>query len=292
MIHYLNNRTPDSALDDIRWPNSFRTWTAFSATLSTASHAASPESAGIDDVLAAIWRVSSLPTPLSPWELGPNTAVYETVLEILTNACSALPSLTVSVFAMVKSRTLDSLLDLPGRSPLTHRLLPAQTALAIPSEILESEMDDLRPWDLPMNLLRDRIAEAKIALLSEFLERCNSDFTPYRALDTARHIGVVAVRSEIHGTQQVCLANHMRRLLDVGARELLDAVINCGIFDLYAGELDNPAYPPRHAWLDNTTARGQIRDTLSRYLKSAAKASARAEEILRGLERLHSVAIE
>ncbi|KAJ7456137.1 hypothetical protein FB451DRAFT_1277060, partial [Mycena latifolia] len=191
---------------------------------------------------------------------------------------------------MVKARALDNLLDLPDPSSLTHRLFPTETVLAIPTEFLASEMDD----PLLMNLLPNRIAEAKIALLSEFLERCNSDSTPYRALDTIRYIGAVAVRSEIHDTHQIHLANHMHRLLDTGDPELLDTVINCGIFDLYAGppHIDTPiGYPLRHTWLDNTSARVEIQDTLSRYLESAPKAPARAEGILRGLERLHPVTV-
>ncbi|KAJ7456140.1 hypothetical protein FB451DRAFT_1183926 [Mycena latifolia] len=248
-----------------------------------ASHAASPESLeiGIDEVQAAVSRVSSLPAPL--WAPGPSMVEYDAVLELLINARSASPYLTVSAIAMVKSRTLDSLLGFPQRSSLTHRWLPTETALAIPAEFLESRERNSRSLSPILEPCHKSLTQSghrgkncppvRVPRSLQFL------FHPYRALETVHHIGVGAVHNPQH-------APDLPR-------------ITCGIFDLYAeGSYtgDTPiGYPPppnRHAWLDNATAGAQIPDTVSRHLKATPKASARAEGILRGLERLHPGTID
>ncbi|KAJ7480677.1 hypothetical protein FB451DRAFT_1394752 [Mycena latifolia] len=153
------------------------------------------------------------------------------------------------------------------------------------------------------DLLRNRVTEARIALLSNFLDGCNPAFIPYKAAETLKHIGdnVIPV-AEVHETHQIRLANGMQRVAnpdEPGGTELLSAVVSSRIFDLYAGlPVDDQWFSgdsERCAWADNADARAQIKEALSAYVNTSSNNGSalltRAQAILQGLDKLHPVVV-
>jgi hypothetical protein len=148
--------------------------------------------------------------------------------------------------------------------------------------------------------------EARIVLLTDFLEGCSSDFSPYKAADTLRTIIVIGgqdpiYRGTIHETHQIRLARSIVRVSEFPDAELLAVVISNPIFDVYAGisrdrqaEVDDVGSPPPewYAWLDSATARAEIMDTLTHAEKLLPSAHSplltRIQEITQGLDSLHS----
>jgi hypothetical protein len=127
--------------------------------------------------------------------------------------------------------------------------------------------------------LFDRIREAHIALLSEFLEACRPDFIPYQAVETLHFIAAknLEPHAAVHETQQVRLANGIPRIYHLDfprGSELLYALISSKIFK-FAPYFDpgqpqmspevRPNSRPGHAWLQDLSARAQISDTLADY---------------------------
>ncbi|KAJ7480684.1 hypothetical protein FB451DRAFT_1238208 [Mycena latifolia] len=297
IIYYLNNRSSDYALGRCMWPYDLKTWPAFPITISKALTMVDPSrhEMGIEGVLTSLWRLCSL---RGPWIADADTAIHEAVLEAVMDADST--PLTFSIIAMVKTRILNSLGHAPDESAFKHWLLPTDTAVVISPQIIGGQMTDGKTLG---TLLQNRVEEAKIALLSDFLEGCGSGFVPYKAAETLDYIGTIVPQSEIHETYQIHLANSMHRLWNHNkshGTELLNTLITCKIFDLYA-EFPNfnliNVSGERHAWLDNAGARAQIKDTLSGYVKKLAFESTsgapsvltRAQAVLRGLDSLHLV---
>ncbi|KAJ7207607.1 hypothetical protein GGX14DRAFT_455854 [Mycena pura] len=80
----------------------------------------------------------------------------------------------------------------------------------------------------------------------------------------------------------------MRGLLN-HSRGLLEALMQCDIFHVYAGVPENYERRPRHAWLENPLARGQIKITLSTFASGLPQGSVltRVNTIIQGLDVLH-----
>ncbi|KAJ7668249.1 hypothetical protein B0H17DRAFT_1087983, partial [Mycena rosella] len=305
IIHYLNNRTSDDALSQFVFKHDLKMWSAFPITLSPASYGVDP-GVPIDKVLTALWRISVSPFH-DRWPSNGDLRIYEAVLEGVKKISSSSSS-TLSVVPMVKIKILDALEALTWSRtfeewPLNHWLLSTETALSMPPEFLEGHVSQLigtHSSSLHYHLVQSRVVETRIALIAEFLDNCNSGLDRYKAGETLRHIGATMPHTQIHASHQTRLANGMNRAANSHEPdvELLDAVISCEIFDLYA---DMPGSAPsmfrseRHAWLDDATARRQIKDILSRHVQSRitnpSPMQARAEAIVRGLNRLHVTVI-
>ncbi|KAJ7119826.1 hypothetical protein C8R44DRAFT_180249 [Mycena epipterygia] len=306
LIHYLNYRQSDGALRHLSFRNSmvYRLWSAFPMTLANGPSKSADlyvelhEEIGITEVLTALWRVSSLV------EWGSSTALYESVLEGLSKISTS--HITVSVIAMIEAKILDNLVYFGTEiSSLRHPLLPAQTAIDVPEKWLSPETDpainDLHA-DAIHGLVSDRVTEAKIALLGKFLEGSDSGIFPYKNTETVHKIGGFRPRAKVHESHQIRLANGIHRVArhhEPHGTQLLDTLILSPIFDIYAGLPDSrPVFlvqrPERTAWLDNSTARGQITETLSEYADklSASYTSSsllpRVEAILEGLDSPHA----
>ncbi|KAJ7669082.1 hypothetical protein B0H17DRAFT_1209732 [Mycena rosella] len=161
-----------------------QTWAAFPVTLSATSRVLDHKT-GIDTVLAALWRISSLET--APWApvLTPN--IYDAVLEALTNMGPSSTPIS-SIIPMVKTNLLDTLaarnwLRAIEEWPLNRRLLRTETSYAIPPEFLEGAIghfNDRHSRTSYTALLQDRVIETRLALLAEFLDDCNSGFVHYK----------------------------------------------------------------------------------------------------------------
>ncbi|KAJ7119761.1 hypothetical protein C8R44DRAFT_982405 [Mycena epipterygia] len=238
LIHYLNTRTSDAALTQLAFANSivYNLWTAFPITLTDwppGSLEVELHKIGIDEVLTALWRVSSL----VQW--GSSTELYESALEAVLKSRES--SITVSVIVMLKAKILDSLVYFgTARSSLRHQLLPVQTAIVDPENFssadeIDAGMDDAHAKTIHA-LVADRVNEAKIALLAEFLEGLDSGPLPYKAIETIRRIGGAIPRGKIHESHQIRFAKGMDCVLRVGdsytSAELLEALIACQVFEL------------------------------------------------------------
>ncbi|KAJ6509117.1 hypothetical protein DFH09DRAFT_1334327 [Mycena vulgaris] len=177
-------------------------------------------------------------------------------------------SWTFSTVAMVKTKILDSV-GQPTGDAVMHRLLPKETAVVF-------DVKDIGTGENEYNVqvsLRHRVIEAKIALLAEFLDDC----TPKsKAASTIRHIGTGIPRSKIHEIHQTRLAASMYRVStsdDPFDAQLLDAIVDCRMFDLYAGLPDMHGDNLRQTWLANANARAQIQDTLLKHVNKLLSAA-------------------
>lgn len=216
--------------------------------------------------------------------------------------------MTSSVIPMIKRNIIDSLTyvgqleDGTHIPSFTHSLLPAATAIVIPSDFLDGgEFPNTMDFFVSLRL---RIVEAKIALLAEFLEESNTDPLSYKMAETIREIGTFIPRGPVHESHQIRFANAIHRvsgLDEAHGRELLDQIINTEMFEVYAGvsesHLDDQFWffassPTMRAWLDSPTARLKIKDALSGYANKFASSVGspllpRVKSILLGLDSLH-----
>jgi hypothetical protein len=175
-------------------------------------------------------------------------------------------------------------------------LLPTETATLVTPDSFETSQQ----------IIYDHIAEAKIALLAEFLDRCSADFTPYKAVETIYYIGnSVVPRGAVHEIHQLRLADSFygrQAYIQSDNQHDLDvlaAAISSGIFELYAGLADSDSnlgsVRARYPWLEIPIARGKIKDTLVKFMTvyfsanaaSSAPLLARMELIIAGLDNLH-----
>jgi hypothetical protein len=89
-----------------------------------------------------------------------------------------------------------------------------------------------------------RADEARIHILTEFMECCASGPLPFKAVETIQHIGVLspAAQPAIHPNCQRRFATAVKTLFDAGdlsdRDELLRAIVNLGGFvvDVYSAE--------------------------------------------------------
>jgi hypothetical protein len=261
-------------------------------------------------VNAAIWRLASVTLDKGgrvQHDLSP--ALSEPLLkalQIVTN----FEQVAFSSIAMIKSILLGSLLGChppPRVPPLRHPLLPTDAANPAPPEFLDAEVlawpHTCEPFQ---QVLYNRIVEAKIALIAEFLEGFRFDFIPYKGTDTLRRIcgDVPAPQAEIHATHQVRFANGIHHLVQMLGRdnsndkEKLDAIFDSQMFEEYfdAGRKPHEGRSSSaRAWLQDSSARVQIRDTLVEYYSNELTLAAmppRIRGILDGLQYLHDVAVE
>ncbi|KAJ7726533.1 hypothetical protein B0H16DRAFT_1698022 [Mycena metata] len=133
-----------------------------------------------------------------------------------------------------------------------------------------------------------------IHFLAEFLEGQTSDFMPYEpGLTMYWIISWLGIPAQVDETQQLRLAASLTQLLATGTDnsesfEVLDTLINSYIFMAYQRE-GSFGLPE---WLDNPTARNQIKSTLSSYLQRPGstltpESASRLQEIFTELESRH-----
>ncbi|KAJ7197416.1 hypothetical protein GGX14DRAFT_186736 [Mycena pura] len=287
IIHYLNAQKDDAVFSALLYPTDLgvQLWHSIPITLSVALGASTRESrfsrpVALDEVMCALWRIASLGS-------GPPASVYEAVMSALLQAKASQRML--SVVAMVRTAVLRNLLiPGPGIFPFRHKLLPTDTAIVVPAEVLDVSEVTTESRDL----LNKRVSEATVALLAEFLEDCSpAPFPyPYRADETLRFMGSPAPRGQIHARHQIRLAQSMHRLSTHHAYWLA-SLVQCEIFDIYAGTVtpDSRSLPSpdlRHAWLEDSTARACVTDTLVGCARDL-RPDLRRRAIIQGVGLLH-----
>ncbi|KAJ7915633.1 hypothetical protein B0H13DRAFT_1871912 [Mycena leptocephala] len=273
IIRYLNARKDDDALQGFfreTGRNNYL-WSSLPTTLSSVQNA--------DEIMTATWRTTSL-----GW--GPVVSLYDSLIQALERVEPS-PT-TFSVIVMVKARVLFGLLygNEPGIFPLRHAVLPTETSIDIPSDLLDAP--SIPETHEGFQYKNNRISEARLALLAEFLGACTHDFLPYKAAETVRHISY-APRGPIHPSYQIQLAEGMHNVLalvksEPRHAELLEELIHSEIFNMYANHVG-------YAWLKDPEARKTIQGTLKEYASkpSSGPVLTRVEAIVQNLESLHSL---
>ncbi|KAJ6550799.1 hypothetical protein DFH09DRAFT_1168343 [Mycena vulgaris] len=304
-IQYLNSRTSDSAISSfLDRGDPSHLISAIIVTLGRAPPLAID--ASVSDSMTALWRIFTL-SPLLP------QTVYEATLVAIETKCGPCPC--PSIIALLKTNILKTFSlqhcalglrmtigDIKSR--LANPILLADTAFNIPVELLgDSPEGEITTGNLDAlnQILRDRITEARIGVLTELFERCSSSVLPNHVVDTLPFIANFPPPASIHANHQTQFANsihamsaHMRSHL-----ELLKAVVNAKIFDLYAAGRDPESkwcisgLVQKHPWLDNPSARRTIQDSLSHHAtslslnESSAPLISRIQSIIEGMNTLH-----
>ncbi|KAJ7713013.1 hypothetical protein B0H16DRAFT_551202 [Mycena metata] len=171
------------------------------------------------------------------------------------------------------------ILDAISPAPVTPVMFSAITLL----KMLVAIVDESAP---------PGVIDPGITLLTEFLEAWTSSFTPYEPTLTMNRItSWLSTPYKVDEAQQLRLAASMSRALAADnpqSFEVLDALMKSSIFSVYQheGSFRVPG------WLDNPTARNQIKGILSDHLRRprstpAPDSSARLARVLRALGSLH-----
>ncbi|KAJ7207605.1 hypothetical protein GGX14DRAFT_455845 [Mycena pura] len=275
IIRYFHSHKDDAVLKALLRETGLKTYLWLSLPI-TVSHGASErheihalvQHASLDEILQVIWRMASL----AVYD-GPSSAsTFESVIQALAHAKS---SISFSTTAMVKCNILHHLYQWTATE--INELLPTETAFVASGSASEDSFF----------ILRERVPEARICVFADFIANCSADRL-YRAEDTLYKLGDTAPRRQIHRSHQIRLAEGMRGLLN-HSRGLLEALMQCDIFHVYAGVPENYERRPRHAWLENPLARGQIKNTLSTFASGLPQGPVltRVNTIIQGLDVLH-----
>ncbi|KAJ7468145.1 hypothetical protein FB451DRAFT_1369166 [Mycena latifolia] len=141
-----------------------------------------------------------------------------------------------------------------------------------------------------------RVKEARMIMITEILEQCNSNVVPQRITETVRHIVPYNLQTAIHSNHQIRFAKSIEALLSVSdvSPVLLHEVIGLHVWSVYAPN----SYARRidlqlHPWLDDRVARQIIQNTFVQYqtqftAADPPKIQSQVKEILNGLDIFHS----
>jgi hypothetical protein len=164
--------------------------------------------------------------------------------------------------------------------------------MSIPPEFLDAKIAENLP-DFE-EVLGNRIGEAKVVLVADFLDGFRSDFIPYKAAETLRSLcdTVPVPPTGVHPNHQNRFASGMNYILNLvhpDSMELLDAIIQSNIFEAYF-EAGQPRMPQKaqheHAWLQDLSARDRVKNTLMDYMQNSG-IRLRIQAVLHGIESLH-----
>jgi hypothetical protein len=309
LIRYLNERNSDFAIGQTLSHITRYLWRAFPQTLIDPfhKHPLMVQTIGDDDedteitadqLMTALWRLGSCTVQYYP-EAGYlethnyiDLSGYQPLMDAVSNTGPS--SFLPSVMAMIKSCFLRALMkhNFAGASP--HPVLPAETAVMLPSD--ETTQD---------SKMHHRVAEASIHLLAEFLESCISDPLQWKATETVKRIYDESPCGQVHEAHQIRLALAIRHSFASSGEDLATAVIEKKMFDLYAGVKPKSAwifFPPRPderiPWLENSDACETIKRAFIAHADKLASSAdstptlARVRAIINGLESLHPSHIE
>ncbi|KAJ7848857.1 hypothetical protein B0H14DRAFT_2767016 [Mycena olivaceomarginata] len=147
-------------------------WSNFPATISDSEE----HESSLEETLTALLQLSHVAViPISV----KHVTQLESLLALVTSGSTS-SHLCSSIVALIKWRMTYALgLDATTReifSVLNNRILPEETAITLPNEILAKEADSISPaeWNTLSRCLGCRRDEARINIMAEFLENCSS----------------------------------------------------------------------------------------------------------------------
>jgi hypothetical protein len=256
LLNYLIHRRSDVAVSHLLQSMSGGmddAWEAF-------AYAITDRSSKLDQktVLMALWRVASA-------GYVPNPEILQRILQAFLQ--TELPWIAASIRPVLILHYLNHSSWKSGPTHFTVKftdsLLPSETAVERPpsgnGDVGNQPQDDIDNELQWKQAIEHRVAEAKIALLAEFLRSCTSDQQfAYEAVKTLRQLnGSVISPVVVHETHQKRLANAIRDLFaSWRCAELRTLVINGPMFEPYARRSWDWGAPDLGTpWLDNEIAR-------------------------------------
>jgi hypothetical protein len=266
-----------------------------------------------EDSFTALWRLASL--RLDDDFDGDNSLTsIEYVLEALSTTESRFTHITHSIAVLLKMQILRIIESRHSRTlaeaGLNHHVFPTETAIEIPDELnTTQEMDEIWETLAMYSFKHNRISEASIYFVAEYLEHCTSDILPYNAVQTLDKVTFYLLNSAIHHTHQLRLANSIQAIF-VAARptDLLNGIVNSKCWSLYAQgpktedevrvyrEKVTSGHSILWPWLDHPIARQKIEHSFAKYKKQLMPSAdslelvtvTRLQNILQGLKSWHA----
>jgi hypothetical protein len=315
IIVFLNRRESESGLKKAllaQRNTKTRLWSCFPRTLSEKASdppfgLQNPLSLRREDWFTALWRLASLDDDF----LGDDDshlASIESVLDALSTTESRFTHINHSIVALLKMQMLRTMHSRHSRTlveaGLNHHVFPTETAIEIPDELnTKQETDEI--WEAMYNFKRNRISEASICVVAEYLEHCTTNILPYNPIKTLHKLPSYIPHSTIHHTHQLRLANSVQAIFDATqSTELLNGIINFRWWSLYADgpktEVQVRAHrekvcsgdPVLWPWLDHPSARKKIKDAFAEceerlMLSQDLTTLTRLQNILLGLDIWH-----
>ncbi|KAJ7826252.1 hypothetical protein B0H13DRAFT_2374485 [Mycena leptocephala] len=260
-------------------------WSNFPATLAFPN--------ATQDTFTALWHLHSLASWQS-WSQRQNREILEALVCLLDalHPESSFTDISTSIITLIRHQMLNEIQslswvaeELPLISYL-HRIFPGERAIRVPDQAHDiSAAGDLATW----------VEEARFHILLEFLERCGSDPMPYYAPETVRAIGSGEIKiTDILTSIQIRLAESISRIYAKGLMLLMNEIINCSFWGLYAEETGpllqhGSGWLP---WLDDPAARHKIKEIFTAHIRGNGwswyqDTLRRLNNILRGLDSWH-----
>ncbi|KAJ7194302.1 hypothetical protein GGX14DRAFT_404759 [Mycena pura] len=265
-----------------------------------------PSTEGSEDpensqTLNALWQLLRHTGELGDEPLWPSLKIGMAIL----NAMHYLPlsSATMAAIPMVKHKILLHLCKVSVDGEMEehlhtyhHDILPAETAISITNEQLQNilSQEDL---GLFKHIMIARVKEARMIMITEILERCNSNVVPQRITETVPHLGPYNLQTAIHSDHQIRFAKSIEALLSAPdvSPVLFRLVIDLHVWSVYAPNscIIRIADLQLHPWLDDRVARQIIQNTFVYYQSrftatDPPEIQSKVKEILHGLDFFHS----
>ncbi|KAJ6611905.1 hypothetical protein B0H10DRAFT_338291 [Mycena sp. CBHHK59/15] len=321
MVQYLNERISEPAVREMATTYEEFLCSGLGASLTAAGDLPVDrdlESKGIHQVLTALWVVmtnaqhAAFPIPLCESTL---TAVAQADLRMDVHSESA----SASVIAVLRMRTLhqlsltlpwswnttqmgdctvretevDTLARLRESLCLLARIFPSEPTPEIPiqASTRETTWEFLKPL---VQVLDDRISEACLLVVTDFLERCIASELPYKATKTLSFISYMPYYASVRPSYQIRFANSIRNVV-AGSNdhpELFEAIMNMTAFNGYR-QGGNSWPGGLVGWISDDAARKIIKDTVARVVETSLSPHdspalfSRVQAILQGLDSLH-----
>ncbi|KAJ7868126.1 hypothetical protein B0H13DRAFT_2202781 [Mycena leptocephala] len=287
------------------------------------------DSVEVCEEFTAMWRLASICIGIHP---VPNAesrwTSRESALKALSTDESPLLPITYSITLFLKLQLLRDH-DFPWQdttvgdilSWFNHYLLPTETATRLPDELCSMQGEDPLPssqWPTMQILRQQRVSEACLNAVAEYLEHCFSATLPYNSVETLKMINNtldIIPHAPIDPTHQMRLANAIHSIFTTvqPSMELMEAIVSCLCWSLYAEgsktEVEVKDYHTQWVknylnrwrkgrywpWLNDPVAQQKIKDAFMVYeglLKLASHSSRgillHLQRILRGLDSWHN----
>lgn len=305
VIHYLNFRTSTDALWQFVGTFSQRCWACIAMTLLNGPSRLHPSSSRFPkdpdrtQTLKALWNI--LHAGRYSFEHDDEPIIPS--LQVATNLLNVLLTMpsspeAMSAIVLVKNKILNRLhRPADGTTEdhilqLYHPLLPTETAVTVPVEDLRYRLNDGKVQEF-RNVMLYRIAEARIIVISEYLEWCSSEVSPFRMLETLSTIRSAMCQTAIHETHQLHFAKTLQRFLSTSSGDIvlgmLDEVMK-NTLEVYTpiARLARPhirglqLYP----YLDNPVAREIMKDAFIEYKNTLTAMDPPLPDLLSSIEEI------
>ncbi|KAJ6592774.1 hypothetical protein B0H19DRAFT_1365127 [Mycena capillaripes] len=259
IIYYMNHRGSDAALTHFARRSRITPylWACFPKTLAQGASLSYNENLGerssSEELVTSIWALALVDDFLHL----KHAALFESLLDIIPTAGSLRSS--VSAVALIKYRILRALyskLKDPNTQTRAMELVDSFQSSLFPTEtaILDPETERA-----PV-LMEQRIGEAMIHLLADFIGRCYPTSLPYKAVETVRAMTQAVPMGLVHKAHQIRLATAIEGAFTPNtSSDLMNAIISSNFLNIR----DIPSY--RDWWLNDPVARETLRLAFMSY---------------------------